>query len=155
MECAAWSSGWHYELNEGRRAASGPQHYNYFRDYDPSTGRYVQSDPIGLAGGINSFAYVYSSPMVYTDSSGLAAEAIFFGYENSYVGAVKYVSPVGSFTIGAHGYINLDTFLGTRAIKGPDGKPLTGAEVWELIKEDFESGEYETIRVAACWAGWS
>lgn len=45
--------------------------YNYFRDYDPSTGRYIQSDPIGLAGGLNKFAYVDGNPMIYLDRYGL------------------------------------------------------------------------------------
>jgi RHS repeat-associated protein len=44
--------------------------YNYFRDYDPSLGRYIQSDPIRLQGGPNVFAYVAQSPLTNTDPSG-------------------------------------------------------------------------------------
>ena len=45
--------------------------YNYFRTYDPSTGRYLESDPIGLNGGINTFVYVENDPLNYIDPKGL------------------------------------------------------------------------------------
>jgi hypothetical protein len=47
------------------------KHYNYFRDYDPSLGRYVESDPLGLKAGTNTYAYVRARPLVRVDRKGL------------------------------------------------------------------------------------
>jgi RHS repeat-associated protein len=57
-----------YSLNE-----SG-LYYNYFRDYDPSMGRYIESDPIGLAGGsLSTYTYVSNDPLSAVDPTGTQA----------------------------------------------------------------------------------
>ncbi len=64
-------------------------HYNYYRTYDPSTGRYLESDPIGLNGGLNTYAYVGNMPTTYSDRFGLlpsdydAAEQIVRKYSDA------------------------------------------------------------------------
>jgi RHS repeat-associated protein len=51
------------------RSESG-LHQNWMRDYDPTTGRYLQADPLGLVDGSSVYGYAMQSPMMYTDPRG-------------------------------------------------------------------------------------
>jgi RHS repeat-associated protein len=66
-------------------------HYNYFRDYDPATGRYIESDALGIRAGVNTYAYVSDTPLMEIDPLGLCEIKIRCGR----------VRPFG-FTLGWH-----------------------------------------------------
>ena len=59
-----------------RRHASSRSHQNYFRDFDPAVGRYVESDPVGLIAGVNTYAYTFDSPLLWFDPSGLTSISV-------------------------------------------------------------------------------
>lgn len=68
----------------------GDLYYNYYRDYDPTLGRYVQADPIGLEGGSNSYVYAGANPLTRVDQDGLQARTI-----SGWLGRIFGILPIG------------------------------------------------------------
>jgi RHS repeat-associated protein len=61
---------WMGSLLEGQRDAGG-QMYMRNRYYDPATGQFTQTDPIGIAGGLNTYGFAAGDPVTYIDPYGL------------------------------------------------------------------------------------
>ncbi len=66
----AQPSGYYATAFPGQSKTLADLYYNRYRDYDPTTGRYIQADPIGLAGGSNAYLYGAANPVRYIDPTG-------------------------------------------------------------------------------------
>jgi RHS repeat-associated protein len=64
-------SGYSVPRFPGQSQTFADLYYNRYRDYDPTTGGYIQADPIGLAGGSSPYFYANGNPLRYTDPQGL------------------------------------------------------------------------------------
>ena len=85
-------------------------YYNDHRYYDPGIGRYLSPDPLGLRGGVNSYAYVANNPLKYVDPSGLILFA-FDGTGNAAIPAsTDTISNVRKFYEAYNGVEGKDRF---------------------------------------------
>jgi RHS repeat-associated protein len=105
-------------------------HYNYFRDYDPVIGRYVESDPIGLEGGINTYAYVGGNPIGRIDPTGEAGQAVVGCIAGSWAG------PAGC-GVGAAG-ATIGTLIGVAAVAIYDMCTESDAEREKRCQENLD-----------------
>ena len=144
--------------------------YNYFRDYNPIIGRYVERDPVGLKGGINLYAYVRSNPILFVDLLGLrpltdAEKNVLQPYipqtdlnnADVHVGDMPWYTPdwAAGITRGNDIYIRDPNFTSA----SPEGMSLLGHELvhvgqyrdgmtglsylWEGLWNGYDNNRYE------------
>lgn len=105
-------------------------HQNWHRDYDPSIGRYLQSDPLGLKDGPSTYAYAANNPARWTDPTGLVKWT-----GSISIGKFSYGPKIGKIRIPLFGYADVTLDVTSECV---DGKRVVAMiEGYDLDSQDW------------------
>jgi RHS repeat-associated protein len=127
--------------------------YNYFRDYDPQTGRYVESDPIGLYGGsYSTYVYVGNGPLQWTDPLGLADWNFFNPLTDPQLYQLaQQWNPSNVYSIAGHGAEDEDLNSLNEMVL-PNGNLLTPQQLAQMIQKD-PKWKAKPVEIRGCGLG--
>jgi uncharacterized protein RhaS with RHS repeats len=92
-----------------------PKHSNYYRTYDPSTGRYLEADPLGIAAAPNPYRYARSNPLRFYDPDGQDAR--------ERLGALWSVGPLDAYRGGVSIRGQAESMAENSGLGGPHNGP--------------------------------